>query len=100
MSNNEPSQNQQIQIRVKDNELKGSYANALQISHSQEEFFLDFLLIYGITGQLVKRIIVSPRNAKRIMSALQDNLAKYESRFGPIQKSDAGSTNFGFNVQK
>jgi hypothetical protein len=33
---------------------------------------------------LVSRIIVSPGHVKRIVSALNDNLKKYEQKFGEV----------------
>jgi len=33
---------QQIQIKAKDEDLKGSYSNLMQILHTKEEFILDF----------------------------------------------------------
>ena len=30
------------------------------------------------------RVIISPGHLKRMIRALQDNLAKYEAKFGPI----------------
>ena len=35
---------QQIQIKAKDEDLKGIYSNLMQILHTKEEFILDFLL--------------------------------------------------------
>lgn len=95
MSNQQANQ---INLRVKDKDLKGSYANALQISHTKEEFFLDFLLIHPPVGQLIKRIIISPSHAKRIKQALQDNIEKYEKSFGLIQESESAS-GFGFDMK-
>ena len=43
--------------------------------------------------------IVSPGHAKRIWRALGENLARYESQFGPIKEIAEGSTpppNVGF----
>ena len=34
------------------------------------------------------RIIVAPEHAKRLLRALEDNIAKYERVFGPIRTSD------------
>ena len=36
------------------------------------------------------RVITSPKHMKRLLLALQDNIAKYESRFGPIDLGKAG----------
>ena len=34
------------------------------------------------------RIIMTPENAKRLLLALQDNVAKYEKQFGQISLSN------------
>jgi len=38
-------QPKQIQIKAQDEELKGKYSNLMQITHTQEEFVLDFFLV-------------------------------------------------------
>lgn len=80
-------QPKQISIKASDEDLKGRYANAMQIVHSSEEFTLDFFNLTPPAGQLVARVITSPGHIKRILSALQENIAKYEAKFGPIQKA-------------
>ncbi len=40
-------QQQQIQIKVKDEDLKGAYSNLMQILHTKEEFILDFFLLFS-----------------------------------------------------
>lgn len=82
-------QQQQIQIRANNKDLKGVYSNVMQVTHSQEEFILDFLNITGPMGVLSTRVIISPGHLKRIVKALEDNVKKYEGRFGPIKAADA-----------
>jgi hypothetical protein len=36
---------------------------------------------------LRSRVITSPEHAKRILRALQENLARYENMYGPIQEA-------------
>ncbi len=81
------NQLKQLPIKASDEDLKGRYANAMQISHTPEEFIFDFLNMAPPAGQLVSRIITNPGHAKRILAALQDNIVKYEARFGKIQKA-------------
>ena len=44
------------------------------------------------------RIVMTPEHAKRLMYALQDNVAKFEKEFGPIrmpeEQQQAGSKTF------
>lgn len=79
----------QIQISASDEDLKGRYANLMSVSHTAEEFVLDYFAVTpagdGPRGHLVSRVIVSPAHYKRIVAALSDNLRKYEEQFGEIQ---------------
>jgi hypothetical protein len=78
--------NQQIDIELKDEVGQGTYSNLAIITHSSSEFVVDFVRIMpGLPKAEVKsRIILTPEHAKRLMMALKDNIAKYESAFGPI----------------
>jgi len=80
---------QQIKIRAQDADLKGVYSNVMKVSHNQEEFILDFFNIVDSVGVLSSRIILSPGHLKRMIAALEDNLKKYEDRFGLITPSQA-----------
>ncbi|RJO59094.1 DUF3467 domain-containing protein [Candidatus Parcubacteria bacterium] len=84
-------QTQQIQIKVDDATLKGVYANMMGVAHTKEEFVLDFINIYPAqaTGVATARVIVSPGHMKRILSAIKDNIEKYEKNFGTIKAADA-----------
>jgi len=86
-----------MKIKATDEKLKGEYANMMQVLHTQEEFVMDFLNVFPPAGTLNSRVIVSPGHMKRIIAALTDNLAKYESQFGAIKATDAPtSTPIGF----
>ncbi|HUT22082.1 MAG TPA: DUF3467 domain-containing protein [Candidatus Bipolaricaulota bacterium] len=98
--NDQNFQNQQppkqIQIKAQDADLKGIFANAMQITHTREEFVLDFLNIFPPQGTLNARIITTPGHLKRIVLALQDNLKKYENTFGEIEIADMPKNEVGF----
>ena len=95
--NNQPQQ-QQIQIRASDADLKGIYSNMAMISHTQEEFVMDFLNIANNMGILSSRVILSPGHFKRLVNALQDNLKKYEGQFGNVTPAEEQSKGIGFKV--
>ncbi len=83
-----PPENQpKIQIKAKDETITGSYANVAQLSHTKEEFVLDFMSIFPPVGTLNSRVIMSPGHFKRLIRACQENLVKYESQYGTIQES-------------
>jgi hypothetical protein len=91
---------QQMQIKIDDAVLKGVYANALQVGHTKEEFILDFMNLVPPQGIAVSRVFLSPGHMKRIVSALQDNLKKYEEQFGKIEEAQApkNEQKLGFNA--
>jgi hypothetical protein len=96
--NNPPAGGQQIQIKASDEDLKGLYSNVMQISHTQEEFILDFLNITPPVGVLASRVITSPWHLKRIIKALEDNLKIYEGQFGKINISEETPQKMGFKL--
>ena len=70
-------------------ELKGGvYANSMVVSHTQEEFILDFLMVTQPEGALTARVIVSPGHMKRIVNALEENIKNYEEQFGTIKLAE------------
>ena len=77
----------QINIELNQEVAQGVYSNLAIITHSSAEFILDFVRIMpGVPKAQVKsRIILSPEHAKRLLSALKDNISKYESVHGPIK---------------
>jgi len=97
----EQQQPGQVQIKADEKELQGSYSNLVMIHHNLEEFTLNFIYIFpnGTQGKLMNSTIVSPGHAKRIWRALGENIARYETQFGPIKEVSEGSTpppNVGF----
>lgn len=72
----------------------GSYANSMVVHHTKEEFFLDFIVVAPPAGSLVARVILSPGHIKRVVAALQENIAKYERKFGAIQAAEEPDRHF------
>jgi len=79
---------QEMQIKASDEDLKGRYTNAMQVLHTKEEFIMDFLSLNAPVGILVNRIITSPGHMKRIVLALQDNLKRYEDKYGKVEEAE------------
>ena len=87
MANNENPQNQnQLQIQLRPELADGKYTHLAMIGHSGSEFLIDF--IFAAPGMpqapVVSRVIMSPENAKKLLFALTDNIQKYEAQFGEI----------------
>jgi len=79
---------QPLQIHVDKDVARGVYSNIAQIKHSKEEFCIDFFHTFQPMAGMVARVIISPGHLKRMISALKDNLDKYERKFGPVQEAD------------
>ena len=93
-------QKKNVNIKISDEVLKGQYANMMMVTHTQEEFALDFMNVLPPSGVVSARIILSPGHFKRIIAALSDNLKKYESQFGVIKPATPPTTSeIGFKTQ-
>ncbi len=91
---------QQINIELDENISSGEYANFVVVTHSPAEFVMDFTrLLPGVPKAKVhSRIIMAPPHAKAFMSALADNIKKFESQHGEIR--NPGQEGFqGFGVK-
>jgi len=76
-----------INIELSDEVAQGIYSNLAIITHSSSEFIIDFVRIMpGMPKAQVKtRVILTPDHAKRLLLALQDNMAKFEANIGTIK---------------
>ncbi len=75
----------------------GVYANNMVVSHTKEEFILDFIMVAPPTGTVTARVIVSPGHMKRVLEALRDNISKYERSFGTIEIAEEPKGRIGFS---
>lgn len=75
-----------LQIKIDETTSQGVYSNLVMAQHGETEFILDFMFLQpGRQDAKVRsRVILSPRQAKRLMAALGDNVNRYEKRFGTI----------------
>ena len=80
---------QEIQIEIDEQTGQGVYSNLAMIGHSETEFVLDFIFVQprAAKAKVRSRIVTSPAHIKRLMAALQDNIRRYEERFGEIKVS-------------
>lgn len=86
-SSMEEQNENQLNIELSEEIAEGVYSNLAIITHSNSEFVLDFIRVMpGVPKARVKsRIILTPEHAKRLLSALEDNIEKYESINGRIK---------------
>ena len=86
----------QVQVKAQDKDLHGRYSNIMQVTHTKEEFILDYMFVVPPQGLLVSRIIASPEHLKRMAKALQENIQRYEEKFGKIEEGEVPQQEIGF----
>ena len=86
-----PPQTVQIQIEIDPITANGVFVNMAMVNHTETEFTLDLAYIQPQAPKATvrARVITTPKHLKRLLHAIQDNLARYESRFGKIDLGDA-----------
>lgn len=91
----------QFNIELDEVTAEGTFSNLAIINHSNTEFVVDFVNIMpGVPKAKVKsRIILTPEHAKRLLTALQDNIQRFEASNGEIKDVDSSPSlstiNFG-----
>lgn len=77
----------QLNIEISEETAEGTYANLAIITHSHAEFVIDFVNVMPGTpkSKVKSRIILTPQHAKRFMTALADNVQKFEAVNGVIK---------------
>lgn len=62
----------------------GVYANNMVVTHTREEFILDFIMAAPPAGSVTARVVVSPGHMKRILASLKENITRFEQKYGEI----------------
>ena len=86
---------QQVRLNVHTEKMGTSYANAFQVRYSQDDVLVSFGVsltdlsaepgVKGVvTADMLERIAMTPRTAKRLTLTLIQSLREYEARFGEI----------------
>ena len=84
----------QLQIQLDDDVADGIYANMALVNHTETEFTMDFIYVQPQQpkARVKSRIITNPKHMKRLLLAMQDNLTKFEAKFGAITLSEDDSS--------
>jgi hypothetical protein len=63
------------------------------VNHTDTEFTLDLMYLQPAVPKAVvrSRAILTPKHMKRLLHALQENLARYEAVFGTVDLGNAPS---------
>ena len=98
MQQSKENKSQQLKIELGEKEAEGTYSNLAIITHSPAEFVIDFTrVVPGVPkAKVLSRIITTPQHAKMLYKALQDNINKFEARFGEIKIEGQQGHKFGF----
>lgn len=80
---------QGLPLNISDSMARGAYSNSIMVSHTREEFIIDFLSAFPPQATVTARVITSPGHLKRLIRTLRKNLEKYEGKYGPILDSAA-----------
>ena len=83
-----PEGKKEIKVEFPEKVRGGVYANHMIVGHTSEEFIMDFVMVAPPTGSVTARVIVSPGHMKRILNALQENVSKYEQKFGALRAAE------------
>ena len=80
----------QIQLEIDPVTANGVFVNSALVNHTETEFTLDLIYVQPQAPKATvrARAITTPKHMKRLLAAIQDNLAKYEARFGAIDLGD------------
>lgn len=80
------TEQKKLPFAARPEQLAGVYCNSVVITHSPNEFVLDFLSQMPTmeVPQLCSRIVVTPDHAKRLLAALAQNVQNYEKDYGEI----------------
>ena len=86
-NNNNNKNEQQVNIELPEDIATGIYSNIAIITHSPTEFVTDFIqMMPGMPkGKVRSRVIMTPQNTKRLMTALIENVQKFEQIHGAIE---------------
>jgi len=100
MNQQNQQQQKQIQVQLDEKIGQGVYSNLVLISHSNAEFVLDFTrMLPGMPKAVVQaRVILTPQHAKGLLTALEENIKRFEESFGEIHTpgQNKEEKNFGF----
>lgn len=76
----------ELQLELPENIEVTHYSNLIIVSFNEDEFILDFARVMpgNRNPRIVSRIVLNPRNAKRLAGLLSNNVVEYEKKFGII----------------
>ena len=83
-----------LEIQMNDDIAAGRYMNMAVVNHNDSEFVIDCIYVQpqAPKARVQSRLITSPRHAKRLLLALQNNIDSFEQKYGAIDLVDVNSS--------
>jgi len=83
----QPQKAVKLEIKIDDPIAAGIYSNLCLVNHSDSEFVMDFVFVQPgrAKTKVASRIILSPKNAKRVMLLLEQQVKAFEQQFGELK---------------
>jgi hypothetical protein len=78
------TQEVKLEIQLDEDIAQGIYANLAVANHNESELVLDFIYVQpqGSRAKVRSRVILSPQNAKRLVTTLQESISHHEQQAG------------------
>lgn len=94
MADEQKGQPEKLNIMMDARQAGGVWANFARVAHSEHEFTIDFVRLDPLmrpeaAGIVVARVNVSPLFITQLITALEDNWAKYAAKAMPQEVRDA-----------
>jgi len=97
MSDENNQARMELKVSMAPEVQRGVYANQTVITHTKEEFLIDYILATPPVGMVNARVILSPMHTKRLLRTLEENISRFEAVFGVIEEDigmvDVNTTN-------
>jgi len=84
VSQSQEIQHSQVSAIVPEQIAQGCFSTGAVVLQGAHEFIIDFLLRMGSPHQVAARVVLPPGVLPRLISALRENVKKYEARHGAI----------------
>ncbi|MCH7987889.1 MAG: DUF3467 domain-containing protein [Planctomycetes bacterium] len=76
------------QLKLPDDVLSGSYANAVMIGHSATDFCFDFITTFFPRSAVSSRVYLSSPNTKRLLGSLEHAFSQFQRKLAQQREQD------------
>ena len=68
------------QLKLSEDVMSGTYANAVMIGHTASEFSLDFITTFFPKSAVAERVFLAAPNAKKLLDSLNHSFQQFQQR--------------------